>query len=105
VRIGPPALPVYAQPLCPGPGISGRRLLAWNDGGGYYWVPGTWVVGAGRHAVDAGYWGFAGGFYGWHGGYGDRTSASTAELTTALDMGRRLRWRRVESGAFSTTAR
>jgi len=26
VRIGPPALPVYAQPLCPGPG--------------YLWTPG-----------------------------------------------------------------
>src|SRR5271170_7702823 len=41
VRIGPPPLPVYAQPICPGPG--------------FLWTPG--------------YWGFAGGFYGWHAGY------------------------------------
>ena len=45
VRIGPPALPVYAQPMCPGVGyhwIPG--YWAWNDDAGYYWVPGTWVV-------------------------------------------------------------
>ncbi len=27
VRIGPPALPVYEQPLCPGPAISGRPAI------------------------------------------------------------------------------
>ena len=45
VRIGPPALPVYVQPPCPGDG------LLWTPGywaydpdfGDYYWVPGTWV--------------------------------------------------------------
>lgn len=41
IRIGPSALPVYAQPPCPGDG--------------YLWTPG--------------YWGFEGGFYGWHVGY------------------------------------
>src|SRR5258708_19530593 len=43
VAFGPPALPVYAQPACPGDGY------IWTPGywaygpGGYYWVPGTWV--------------------------------------------------------------
>src|SRR2546429_9693198 len=41
IRIGPPALPVYVQPICPGPGyiwIPGY----WAYGpDGYFWVPGT----------------------------------------------------------------
>src|SRR5208282_99252 len=45
VRIGPPALPVYAQPICPGPGyLWTPGYWAWNDDGGYYWVPGTWMI-------------------------------------------------------------
>jgi len=70
VRIGPPALPVYAQPMCPGPGyhwIPG--YWAWNDDAGYYWVPGTWVVAPVGMLWTPGYWGFVGGFYGWHAGY------------------------------------
>jgi hypothetical protein len=31
IRIGPPVLPVYAQPICPE--------------GGYIWVPGYWAYG------------------------------------------------------------
>jgi len=70
VRIGPPALPVYAQPMCPGPGyLWTPGYWAWNDVGGYYWVPGTWVVGPVGMLWTPGYWGFAGGVYGWHGGY------------------------------------
>ena len=70
VRIGPPALPVYAQPLCPGPGyLWTPGYWAWNDDGGYYWVPGTWVVAPVGLLWTPGYWGFAGGFYGWHAGY------------------------------------
>jgi len=70
VRVGPPALPVYAQPICPGPGyLWTPGYWAWNDVGGYYWVPGTWVVGPVGMLWTPGYWGFAGGFYGWHGGY------------------------------------
>jgi hypothetical protein len=70
VRIGPPALPVYAQPICPGPGyLWTPGYWAWSDAGGYYWVPGTWVVGPVGMLWTPGYWGFAGGFYGWHGGY------------------------------------
>jgi len=70
VRIGPPALPVYAQPICPGPGyLWTPGYWAWNDDGGYYWVPGTWVVAPVGMLWTPGYWGWGGGFYRWHGGY------------------------------------
>src|SRR5271154_5565026 len=70
VRIGPPALPIYAQPICPGPGyLWTPGYWGWNDDGGYYWVPGTWVVAPVGMLWTPGYWGFAGGFYGWHAGY------------------------------------
>ena len=70
VRIGPPALPVYEQPLCPGPGY------LWEPGywaygpDGYFWVPGTWVeppeVGL---LWTPGYWGWENDSYFWHAGY------------------------------------
>jgi len=70
VRIGPPALPVYAQPICPGPGFMWTPgYWAWNDDAGYYWVPGTWVVAPVGMLWTPGYWGWAGGLYVWHGGY------------------------------------
>ena len=70
VRIGPPALPVYAQPICPGPGyLWTPGYWAWNDDGGYYWVPGTWVVAPVGLLWTPGYWGWGGGFYLWHAGY------------------------------------
>jgi WXXGXW repeat (2 copies) len=70
IHIGPPALPVYAQPICPGAGH------IWTPGywaygpEGYYWVPGTWVL-APRPGLlwTPGYWGWAGGVYAWHAGY------------------------------------
>ena len=70
VRVGPPALPVYAQPICPGPGyLWTPGYWAWNDEGGYYWVPGTWVVAPIGMLWTPGYWGWGGGFYAWHAGY------------------------------------
>ena len=70
VRFGPPALPIYAQPLCPGPGYFWTPgYWAWNDDGGYYWVPGTWVVAPIGMLWTPGYWGWGGGFYAWHPGY------------------------------------
>jgi hypothetical protein len=70
VRIGPPALPVYAQPICPGPGYFWTPgYWGWNDDGGYYWVPGTWVVAPVGMLWTPGYWGWGGGFYAWHAGY------------------------------------
>ena len=72
VRIGPPVLPVYAQPICPGPGyIWTPGYWAWSeDTGGYYWVPGTWVMAPEPGFLwTPGYWGFADGVYLWHAGY------------------------------------
>jgi len=70
VRIGPPALPVYAQPICPGPGyIWTPGYWGWNDDDGYYWVPGTWVVAPVGMLWTPGYWGWGGGLYVWHAGY------------------------------------
>ncbi|HUA14388.1 MAG TPA: hypothetical protein VMG31_03755 [Verrucomicrobiae bacterium] len=70
VRIGPPALPVYAQPICPGPGyVWTPGYWGWNDDGGYYWVPGTWVLAPVGMLWTPGYWGWAGGVYAWHAGY------------------------------------
>jgi hypothetical protein len=70
VRIAPPALPVYEQPLCPGPGyLWTPGYWAWDDDAGYYWVPGTWVVAPVGLLWTPGYWGWSGGFYGWHAGY------------------------------------
>jgi hypothetical protein len=70
VRIAPPVLPVYTQPVCPGDGY------IWTPGywaygpDGYYWVPGTWAVPPQVGLLwTPGYWGFEGGIYAWHGGY------------------------------------
>lgn len=70
IRVGPPALPVYAQPICPGAGymwIPGY----WAYGpDGYFWVPGTWVLAPEPGLLwTPGYWGFSEGLYVWHGGY------------------------------------
>src|SRR6202166_2323324 len=70
VRIAPPVLPVYEQPLCPGEGyIWTPGYWAYGDDD-YYWVPGTWVL-APRVGVlwTPGYWGWGDGGYFWHGGY------------------------------------
>lgn len=72
VSFGPPPLPVYEQPLCPGDGyIWTPGYWAWSeDAGDYYWVPGTWVL-----APEAGflwtppYWGWADGAFIFHEGY------------------------------------
>jgi hypothetical protein len=70
VRVGPPALPVYAQPICPGPGYFWTPgYWAWGDVDGYYWVPGTWVVAPVGMYWTPGWWGWGGGFYAWHPGY------------------------------------
>jgi len=70
VRIGPPVLPVYAQPICPGAGyIWTPGYWAYGDDG-YYWVPGTWVLAPEPGFLwTPGYWGWGGGLYVWHAGY------------------------------------
>ena len=71
IRIGPPPLPVYAQPLCPGPGyIWTPGYWAYDPVNGYYWVPGTWVIAPVPGLLwTPGYWGWSGGFFLWHAGY------------------------------------
>src|SRR5712691_7816755 len=81
IRIGPPALPVYEQPLCPAEGyIWTPGYWAYDyDYSDYYWVPGTWVMapepgffwtpgywgwGGDRFLFHEGYWGPRVGFYG-----------------------------------------
>jgi len=70
IHVGPPALPVYVQPICPAPGY------IWTPGywaygpAGYFWVPGTWILAPTPGFLwTPGYWGFFGGAYAWHGGY------------------------------------
>jgi hypothetical protein len=95
VAIGPPMMPVYEQPLCPGDGyLWTPGYWAYDDSvSDYYWVPGTWVMapeegllwtpgywgwGDGGYFFNDGYWGPTVGFYGginygfgyWGGGYG-----------------------------------
>jgi hypothetical protein len=70
VRIGPPALPVYEQPPCPGDGYLWTPGYWGYGAAGYYWVPGVWVMPPRMGVLwTPGYWGFEGGVYGWHGGY------------------------------------
>ena len=71
VSFGPPALPVYEQPICPGDGyIWTPGYWAYADDTGYYWVPGTWVeapqVG---YLWTPGYWGWGGNAFLFHAGY------------------------------------
>jgi WXXGXW repeat (2 copies) len=71
VSFGPPALPVYEQPVCPGDGyIWTPGYWAYADDAGYYWVPGTWVeapqVG---YLWTPGYWGWGGNAFFFHAGY------------------------------------
>lgn len=72
VRIGPPALPVYEQPVCPAAGYiwTPGYWAHGEDDDDYYWVPGTWVMAPQPGFLwTPGYWGFTEGVYVWHGGY------------------------------------
>ncbi len=71
VSFGPPALPIYAQPMCPGPDyIWTPGYWAWDPVYGYYWVPGTWVLAPFVGAMwTPGYWGYNDGMYFWYAGY------------------------------------
>jgi WXXGXW repeat (2 copies) len=81
ITVGPPALPVYEQPICPGDGyLWTPGYWAWDDDiGDYYWVPGTWVEapevgflwtpawwgwGGSAFLFHEGFWGPTVGFYG-----------------------------------------
>ena len=70
ITVAPPLLPVYTPPPVPGPDyLWTPGYWAWADGG-YYWVPGTWVLAPSPGLLwTPGYWGFADGLYLWHAGY------------------------------------
>ncbi len=81
ISIGPPALPVYEQPICPGDGylwtpgywayddsvsdyywVDGEWVMAPEEG--FLWTPGYWAWGDGGYRFNEGYWGSEVGFYG-----------------------------------------
>jgi hypothetical protein len=70
IRIAPPELPVYEQPIAPGDGyIWTPGYWAYGDDD-YYWVPGTWVMAPEvGYLWTPGYWGWGDNGYLFHGGY------------------------------------
>jgi hypothetical protein len=70
VSFGPPAIPVYEQPICPGDGYiwtPGFWDYADDD---YYWVPGTWILAPEPGFLwTPGYWGWGGSAFFFHEGY------------------------------------
>jgi hypothetical protein len=72
IAIGPPALPIYEQPICPGDGyIWTPGFWAYDDNiADYYWVPGTWVLAPEVGFLwTPGYWGWGPGGFLWYDGY------------------------------------
>jgi hypothetical protein len=72
ISIGPPALPVYEQPLCPGDGyLWTPGYWAYDyDVTDYYWVPGTWVMGPEIGFLwTPAYWGWGGDGFVFYDGY------------------------------------
>ncbi len=72
IRIGPPPLPVYEQPLCPGDGyLWTPGYWAYDyDVTDYYWVPGTWVMGPEIGFLwTPAYWGWGGDGFVFYDGY------------------------------------
>jgi WXXGXW repeat (2 copies) len=72
IAVGPPVLPVYEQPICPGDGYFWTPGY-WDydyDAADYFWVPGTWVL-----APEVGflwtppYWGWGGSGFLFYDGY------------------------------------
>jgi hypothetical protein len=72
ITIGPPALPVYEQPICPGDGyLWTPGYWYWDDDiADYYWVPGTWVLAPEVGFLwTPGWWGWGGEAFLWHEGF------------------------------------
>jgi hypothetical protein len=72
VTFGPPALPVYEQPVCPGDGyIWTPGYWGWDDDADdYYWVPGTWVLAPEVGFLwTPGWWGWGGASFTFHEGF------------------------------------
>src|SRR4029077_19204641 len=70
IRIAPPELPIYEQPICPEDGyIWAPGYWAYGDED-YYWVPGTWVMAPEvGYLWTPGYWGDDNDDYVFHEGY------------------------------------
>jgi hypothetical protein len=72
IRFGPPPLPVYEQPLCPGEGYlwtPGYWAYDYDDAD-FFWVPGTWVLAPEAGLLwTPGYWGWEDGGFLFHQGY------------------------------------
>jgi len=72
ITVGPPALPVYEQPICPGDGyLWTPGYWYWDDDAAdYYWVPGTWVLAPEVGFLwTPGWWGWGGSAFLFHQGY------------------------------------
>jgi hypothetical protein len=72
ITIGPPALPVYEQPVCPGDGyLWTPGYWYWDDDAAdYFWVPGTWVLAPEVGFLwTPGWWGWGGEAFVFHEGY------------------------------------
>ncbi len=72
ISIGPPPIPVYEQPICPGDGyLWTPGYWAWGDDfDDYYWVPGTWVLAPEVGFLwTPGYWGWGGDSFIFYDGY------------------------------------
>jgi hypothetical protein len=70
IRIAPPELPVYEQPICPEDGYIWTPGY-WSYGDeDYFWVPGTWVMAPEPgYLWTPGYWGWGDNAYLFHEGY------------------------------------
>jgi WXXGXW repeat (2 copies) len=70
IRIAPPELPVYEQPICPEDGYIWTPGYWAYGNEDYYWVPGTWVMAPEvGYLWTPGYWGGDGDAYIFHEGY------------------------------------
>jgi len=72
VGFGPPPIPVYDQPICPGDGYMWTPgYWGWDtDAADYYWVPGTWVTAPEVGFLwTPGYWGWGDGGFFWNEGF------------------------------------
>jgi hypothetical protein len=92
IRIAPPELPVYEQPLCPDDGYIWTPGYWSYDDSGYYWVPGTGVMAPEVGLLwTPGYWGwgndgyiFNGGYWGPHVGFYGGISYGWGTLVTVM---------------------
>lgn len=79
VKVAPPPLPAYDEPVCTSSDICPLDGYLWTPGywawdGDYYWVPGTWVFAPEIGDLwTPGYWSAVGGGYVFHEGFWGRS--------------------------------